>query len=209
MALTAVFSQTTWSHIKSPPANLATSPNVVEMEVVGQQFKWNFHYPGPDGKLGRRDRKLIKPGGAAEQIGLDREGDPAAKDDLVMTDVLVVPVNKTVYIHLTSRDVIHSFFLPNFRVKQDAMPGLMGRVWFESRKTSAEVVGTVSDAQALPLQRKLGYAKPFDIVCAELCGSNHYVMRGQLYVVTPEQYEAWIKEQYAIQAEETGGEEAY
>jgi cytochrome c oxidase subunit 2 len=202
LALIAVFSQTTWSQIKSPPPGFEKSPDVVEIAVVGQQFEWNFQYPGPDGKLGQRKRELIdkNSGDAAAQIGLDREGDPNAKDDVVLAKICVVPVNKKVYIHLTSRDVIHSFFLPNFRVKQDAMPGLMGRVWFEATKTSAEMVGTVRADDAIGVQRVLGNSKPFDIVCAELCGQGHYQMRGQLYVVTEAQYNAFLEQQYATQS---------
>jgi cytochrome c oxidase subunit II len=80
-------------------------------------------------------------------------------------------------------DVIHSFYLPNFRVKQDAVPGLNGQVWLEASKTSAQVMGTEAD----------GSPKPFDIVCAELCGAQHYAMRGQLFVVSQEDFEEFLR----------------
>src|SRR5690606_32176277 len=81
------------------------------------------------------------------------------KDDLV-TSQMYIPVNRKVFLEISSVDVIHSFFLANFRLKQDAMPGLTSRAWLEATKTSAQVIGTEAN----------GAPKPFDIICAELCG---------------------------------------
>ena len=189
LAFTAVFSQATWSNIKRAP-EVSPDENMIEMEVVGRQFAWYYHYPGADGKLGPRDPKLVDPQSSDpdELIGLDRSN-PIAKDDLV-TPNMVIPVNTKVLFKLSSVDVLHSFFLPNFRVKQDAVPGLNGQMWIQSTKTSAQVIGTSPDESAI-----FGYAKPFDIVCAELCGQGHFKMRGKLYVVTQEQYEAFLAEE--------------
>lgn len=184
LALTAVLSETSWSSIKKFPASMAREKDVIEIEVVAQQFLWNFHYPGKDGKLGRRSRDLINKNGAPdEQIGLDRS-DPDAKDDFV-TNVMYIPVNRRVFVHLSSRDVIHSFYLPDFRIKQDAVPGMKSRIWLQAEKTSAEVIGTNAD----------GTPKPFDIACAELCGQGHFKMRGQMYVVSDEEYQKFLEEQ--------------
>jgi cytochrome c oxidase subunit 2 len=185
LALTAVFSETSWSEIKKFSPSVAKEQGVIEVDVVAQQFLWNFHYPGKDGNLGARKRELInKNGSPDEQIGLDRSGD--GKDDIV-TNVMYIPVGRKVYVHLTSRDVIHSFYLPNFRVKQDAVPGLNSRIWLEAQKTSGEVIGMNAD----------GTPKPFDIVCAELCGQGHYKMRGQMYVVSEDEFQAFLTKEAA------------
>ncbi|MDX1682648.1 MAG: cytochrome c oxidase subunit II [Phycisphaeraceae bacterium] len=198
LVLISAMSQATWSDLKNPPISPGDE-DVVEVRVVAQQFLWNFQYPGADGKLGPRRADLVDPnaGDPAGQIGLDRSHPDGADD--VVTQTMVIPVDRKVYIHLTSRDVIHSFFLPNFRVKQDAVPGLSAKVWLEATRTSAEVIGT---DPANPLRAlnndtfqyvHISDAKPFDIVCAELCGQGHYKMRGQLYVVTAEQFDRWIE----------------
>jgi cytochrome c oxidase subunit 2 len=195
LVLIAVFSQTSWSKIKMGGANLP-SGDIVEMEVVGRQFAWYFHYAGKDGKLGKRKVETINPKGSTPEdlIGLDRR-DKDSADDLI-TSVMYIPVDSNVRIHLTSVDVIHSFFLPNFRVKQDAMPGLMGTVWLNSQKTSAEIVGRVSDKDTSAADKNIfgeQKPKPFDIVCAELCGQGHFKMRGQMYVVTKDEYGKWMQ----------------
>src|SRR2546428_13753450 len=92
--------------------------NATIIQITGEQFLWNFHYPGADGQFGRTDTKLIT---STNNIGLDRN-DPIAKDDVVSVGVMHVPVGKPVMVRLRSKDVIHSFFLPNFRLKQDAVP---------------------------------------------------------------------------------------
>lgn len=189
LALIAVFSQATWSNVKRLPT-VAPGEEVIEMEVVGRQFAWYYHYPGADGKLGPRKSSLIDPQSSDpdELIGLDRSN-PIAKDDIVAPN-MAIPVNTKVLIKLGSVDVLHSFFLPNFRVKQDAVPGLNGQMWIQSTKLSAQVIGTSPDEPAM-----FGHAKPFDIVCAELCGQGHFKMRGKLYVVTKEQYQAFLDEE--------------
>lgn len=201
MALIAIFSQTTWSQIKTPfaqpTAQEVISGQKVEIGVIAKQFEWYFHYPGADGVLGQRKRELIdSAGGPPEQIGLDTTG--AGADDFVIQQ-MVIPVDRPVYIHLTSRDVLHSFFLPNLRVKQDAVPGLVSKVWFEATKTSAEVIGTDPSFPLTVYVEGTGEvetitdARPFDIVCAELCGQGHFKMRGMMYVVTQQEYEQFIK----------------
>jgi cytochrome c oxidase subunit 2 len=183
LALTAVFSQTTWSQIKSP-ARMPAGDDVVQVRVIARQFAWYFHYPGKDGKFGPRKTSLVDASASEPEklIGLDRT-DPAGKDD-ILTVKMVVPVDRKVHVTgLTSVDVIHSFYLPNFRIKQDAVPGLNGEVWLLANTTSAQVMGSNAD----------GSPKPFDIVCAELCGQGHFKMRGQLFVVTQEEYEKFLQ----------------
>ena len=140
--------------------------DAITVEVTGQQFMWNARYPGTDGQFGRTDPGLIND--INNSIGLDRT-DPAAADDIVTINDVTVPVNRPVRVRLKSRDVIHSFFLPHQRVKQDAVPGMTLDVVF------------------LPTEEG-----EFEIACAELCGLAHYRMRGFFNVVSDQKYQAWL-----------------
>ncbi len=146
----------------APPAG------AVVVEVTGEQFAWNVRYPGQDGKFGRTLPGLIS---LSNPLGLDRN-DPAAKDDVVILNEIYVPVHRPAHIRLRSKDTIHSFFLPNLRVKQDAVPGMTIDVWF------------------VPTE-----AGVFEIACAQLCGFGHFQMRGLLRVQTPEAFEKWRREE--------------
>jgi cytochrome c oxidase subunit 2 len=143
--------------------------DAIVLHVVAQQFQWNIHYPGPDGKFGRTNLKLVDE--ESNPIGLDRS-DPDGKDDIVLPNQLHLPVNRPVIIYLSSKDVVHSFYLPVMRVKQDVIPGQMIPVWFVPTKTG-----------------------DYEIACAQLCGLGHYRMRGYLTVESQEEYDAWIKDQ--------------
>jgi cytochrome c oxidase subunit 2 len=148
----------------------ATAPaDATIVEVTAQQFMWNVRYPGPDGKFGRTDPKLIDD--ATNPLGLDRS-DPAGKDDVIALNDITVPFGHAVHVLLHSKDVIHSFFLPNFRVKQDAVPGMTPEVIFFPTRT-----GT------------------FEIACAELCGLAHYRMRGTFNVVSEKEFAEWLRKQ--------------
>jgi cytochrome c oxidase subunit II len=146
-----------------PPENQATV-----VRVVGEQFAWNVHYPGPDGIFGRTEPARVA---ADNPIGIDRS-DPPAKDDIVTINQLNLPVDKPVLVHLSSKDVIHSFGLTEMRVKQDAVPGLDIPVWF--------------------IPNKLG---EYEISCSQLCGLGHYRMRGFVSVKTDADYRAWLAEE--------------
>lgn len=113
-----------WAEYKNePPAEGKRT----EVRVVAQQFQWNIHYPGADGVFGRTEASLVDE--AANPVGLDKDGDPAAADDVV-TQEFHVPVGQDVYVRLTSLDVIHSFDIPTLRIKQDVIPGMEIPVWF-------------------------------------------------------------------------------
>ena len=103
-----------WTHVPPP------SSNPLEMRIVAEQFAWNVQYPGPDGVFGKRDIKLVT---SSNPLGLDLK-DPNAKDDIVTLNDLHLEVNRPVIIHVTSKDVIHSFKLPVMRVETDAIPGM-------------------------------------------------------------------------------------
>jgi cytochrome c oxidase subunit 2 len=137
----AFMSVSTWSKVKA-----SAPPSDFNLQVTAKQFNWEILYPGPDGKFG-------------------------TKDDFKIDNEMHVPVNKVVRIILKATDVIHSFFLPNLRLKQDAVPGREILVWFEATKTSK-----------------------YELPCAELCGFGHSGMLGWLFVDSPEDYQKWEKE---------------
>lgn len=161
--------QRVWASIyyTNPPENAMT------IQVTGEQFAWNFHYPGSDGVFGRTDIKLIT---ATNTIGLDRS-DPAAVDDILSIGVLHFPVNRPVKVRLRSKDVIHGFFLPNLRIKQDAVPGMGIEIWFTPNK-----------------------AGEYEVACAELCGLGHYRMKAALTIdASEEDFNRWLQEMKAQQ----------
>ncbi len=126
------FSIPLWSkRVDSFPAE----KDATVVKVVAEQFAWNIHYPGPDGKFGKTSLSLID---ADNPLGLDRT-DPDAKDDITTINQLNLPLNKPVIVYLSTKDVIHSFNLPPYRVKQDAIPGMMTPVWFTPVKTTNQI----------------------------------------------------------------------
>jgi cytochrome c oxidase subunit II len=151
------------------------------VQVTGEQFAWNVHYAGPDGAFGRTDVKLLDL--QANPLGLDRT-DPAAKDDVTTLNQLYLPVNKPVIVRLRSKDVIHSFGVPEFRVKQDAIPGLTIPIWFVPNVTTAEMRTRTGNAEF-----------QYEIACAQLCGLGHARMRGFVTVQSPEEFQKWMDEQ--------------
>jgi cytochrome c oxidase subunit 2 len=142
--------------------------SAVIVRVVAEQFAWNVHYPGPDGKFGRTSVKLVS---ADNPLGLDRT-DPDAKDDIATINQLNLPVDRPVLIHLSSKDVIHSFGLFEMRVKQDAIPGMQIPVWF--------IPNRVGD---------------YEIVCSQLCGLGHFRMRGFVTIQSAADYKKWYDDQ--------------
>jgi cytochrome c oxidase subunit 2 len=153
-----------WASERFEPAG----PGSVSVEVTGMQFAWYFRYPGADGKFGRTEPKLMDPSAGNEAaVGLDTS-DPASKDDVV-TGTMYLPVNRQVDLTLRAVDVIHSFFVPSFRFKQDAVPGLAIHMHF----TPTEV-------------------GEYEIACAELCGLGHYKMHGMVHVVSQEDFDKWL-----------------
>jgi cytochrome c oxidase subunit 2 len=122
------------------------------VRVIGEQFAWNSHYPGPDGVFGRTDLKLIT---AENPLGLDRE-DASAKDDITTINQLNVPVGKPVLIYLTTKDVIHSFGIPLLRVKHDAIPGERYRLTFTPTMTNAQIKESMTALYPLNDSRLVG-----------------------------------------------------
>ena len=146
-----------------PPENQATV-----VRVTGEQFAWNVQYPGPDGKFGRTKPELVA---ADNPIGLDKT-DPDGKDDITTINQLNLPVDKPVLVHLSSKDVIHSFGLYEMRVKQDAIPGMNIPVWFTPTRVGE-----------------------YEITCSQLCGLGHFRMRGFLNIQSQADFDKWMADQ--------------
>jgi cytochrome c oxidase subunit II len=157
------------------------------VQVTGEQFAWNVHYPGPDGKFGRTDIKLLD--AQENPLGVDRS-DPAAKDDVTTLNQLNLPVNKPIIVKLRSKDVIHSFGVPEFRVKQDAIPGFTIPIWFVPNVTTAEMRTRTGNPEF-----------QYEIACAQLCGLGHYRMRGFVTVQNAEDFQKWMDEKVKEQAD--------
>jgi cytochrome c oxidase subunit 2 len=152
-----------WNRFISVPAE------ATELEVLGQQWQWSFRLPGKEGRLGTSDTRYVS---ADNPFGLN-PNDPAGHDNiLIMGDDLHIPVGKPVKVLLRSLDVVHDFFVPEFRAKMDLMPGLVTRFWFTPMRT-----GT------------------FEILCAGFCGVGHPQMRGNVVVDSEKDYEAWLQKQ--------------
>jgi cytochrome c oxidase subunit 2 len=158
----AVMGQRVWAslHLHAAP------PGSYTVEVVAQQFSWNFHYHGKDNVFGRTDPKLIDDS-ALNYVGLD-DTDPNAKDDSVVS-TLVVPVNRPIELILKSKDVIHSFFVPQLRFKQDLVPGM-----------------------AIPVHFTINKIGKYELACAELCGMNHYKMKSYMLVLPENEFNELI-----------------
>ena len=145
--------QSVWAALRLHDA----PPGSYSVEVVAQQFQWNFHYAGKDGKYGRTDPQLIDDS-ALNFVGLD-SSDAAGADDAVISS-LVIPVNRPVELRLRSKDVIHNFWVPQLRFKQDLVPGMEIKVHFTANKVGK-----------------------YELACAELCGQLHFKMKSYMLVL--------------------------
>jgi len=165
-----IYSNRLWSELHSPPPE-----GSVKVDVVSYQFGWDMRYAGADGQLGKVD---VRSYSVDNKFGL--VPDDAAGDDDFSSTELVIPVNKPVHIYLHSRDVIHSFYVPQFRLYQAAVPGrTIAWVWFEPTRTGN-----------------------FELACSQICGSGHYNMKAPIRVVTQEEFEKWQAGKINAKAEE-------
>ncbi len=167
-----------------PPENEA-----LVVHVTGEQFAWNVRYAGPDNLFGKTDIKLIDL--QSNPLGVDRS-DPAAKDDVTALNQLYLPANRQIIIKLRSKDVIHSFGVPEFRVKQDAIPGLTIPIYFIANVTTAEMRTRTGNPNF-----------QYEIACAQLCGLGHYRMRGFVTVLPQEEFQKWLDEE-VVKVKEVG-----
>lgn len=156
-----------WYQFVTPPED------ATEFEVLGQQWAWSFRLPGADGKMGKADTKNITP---ENYFGVD-PNDPAGKDDvLILGGDLHLPIDKPVKVLMRSMDVLHNFYVPQFRGKMDMVPGSVTYFWFTPTR-----------------------AGTYEVYCAELCGVGHHMMRGYVVVDTAEDYQTWLGEQQTFE----------
>ncbi|UXX79929.1 cytochrome c oxidase subunit II [Reichenbachiella carrageenanivorans] len=153
--------------------------NAEVIEVFGYQYAWAFRYPGPDGKLGPFDYKLID---EDNRLGVDFSN-PNAKDDFIPRE-LHIPVNQPVLLKIRARDVIHSVYMPHFRLQMNAVPGLPTQFWFVPNKTTEEMRAETGNPDF-----------QYELVCNKICGKAHFSMRGVVIVDSEEDYKKWKAEQ--------------
>jgi cytochrome c oxidase subunit 2 len=148
----AIYQMDAWADAKMKRPKLPSGQDKPPIaEITGRQFEWRIRYAGEDGVVG-------------------------TPDDVELVNDLHLPAHEEIVLAIKSQDVLHSFFLPNLRVKQDVVPGMKQFVWFQATKTGV-----------------------YDIVCAELCGWGHYKMRGRLTIEPRDKFDAWLARQYAAQ----------
>lgn len=152
-----------WHQFVTVPAD------ATEVEVMGQQWQWSFRLPGKDGRLGTSDVRNIAPD---NPMGLNRDDEHAQDDVVIENGDLHLQVGKPIKVLLRSVDVLHDFYVPEFRAKMDMVPGMVTYFWITPIRT-----GT------------------FDVLCAELCGAAHYQMRAKVIVDEEREYHAWLEQQ--------------
>lgn len=196
MAFLVIGGLDAWNEIMG---DVGTDEEVLEIEATGYQFAWVLRYPGADGILGRKNFRLID---AANQLGQDWT-DPRNHDDFIANN-LILPVGQKIRVRITSKDVLHDFYLPQFRVKMDAVPGIPTYFVFTPEKTTEEY------RQELRKYPEYNVVDPdpdntegllrwetfeYELACAELCGINHWSMKKSVDVVTQEEFNQWYEEQ--------------
>lgn len=165
LALTLVGSKI-WASIYIAPAD----PQSLKIDVQAEQFAYYFRYPGPDGKFGALHPELID-ASSGNFFGLDPANDTSARDDIVAA-TLTVPVNTPILLELHAKDVSHAFYVPELRIQQDFVPGLVIPLHFTATRLTRS-----------------------EIVCTQLCGLGHYNMRAYLEVISADDFKKWLDEQ--------------
>lgn len=177
LTILVLFGFFTWRSITNVPEDLQKS--AIQIEVLGEQFAWTVRYPGRDGEFGPRNYRLTTP---LNPYGIDFSN-PASYDDLLGGEI-VIPVNKPVRFHILSKDILHSFYIPDFRVQINAVPGMTTYFQFTPTTTTQEMRDKMDDQEY-----------NFVMLCNKICGSSHFNMQKRVRVVTEEEYEAWLNEQ--------------
>ena len=156
-----------WNKFISVPSD------ALKIEVVAYQWGWNYRLPGDDGVLGKTSIDLMNDD---NPYGLD-PNDPNSKDDILVMDAdLHLKINQPVKVELRSLDVLHNFYVPQFRAKMDTLPGIISYYWFIPEKKGE-----------------------FEILCAEYCGTGHYAMRGKVIVDEEQDYSNWLAKQISFE----------
>jgi cytochrome c oxidase subunit 2 len=161
-----------WHQFVTVPAG------ATDIEIVAQQWRWSYRLPGADGRLGTSEVRHISPD---NPLGLSPD-DPNGRDDIVIeAEDLHLPIGRPVKVLLRAIDVVHNFYVPQFRAKMDMVPGSVTYFWFTPTRTGE-----------------------FQVLCAELCGVGHTIMRGRVVVQTEAEYQAWLGGQRTFAQLEAG-----
>ncbi len=177
LTVLVLFGFFTWRSITNIPEDLQKS--ALQVEVLGEQFQWNVRYAGSDGIIGKRNYKMTTP---TNPYGIDFN-DKNSWDDIQGSEIWL-PVNKPVRFHIISKDIIHSFYIPDFRVQINAVPGMTNYFQFTPTVTTEEMRDRLGD-----------YNYDFVMLCNKICGSGHYNMQKKVVVVTEEKYKEWLAKQ--------------
>ncbi|MEN5378049.1 cytochrome c oxidase subunit II [Sphingobacterium kitahiroshimense] len=177
LTVLVLFGFFTWRSITNVPEDLQKS--ALQIEVLGEQFAWSVRYPGSDGVIGKRNYKMTTP---TNPYGIDFN-DKTSWDDIQGSDI-VIPVNKSVRFHIISKDIIHSFYIPDFRVQINAVPGMTNYFQFTPTVTTEEMRERMND-----------YKYDYVMLCNKICGKGHFSMSKKVVVVTEAEYKAWLATQ--------------
>ncbi|QBR12149.1 MULTISPECIES: cytochrome c oxidase subunit II [unclassified Sphingobacterium] len=177
LTVLVLFGFFTWRKITNIPEELKKS--ALQVEVLGEQFQWTIRYPGTDGVIGKRNFKMTTP---LNGYGIDFN-DKSSWDD-IKGDEIVIPVNRPVRFHILSKDIIHSFYIPDFRVQINAVPGMTNYFQFTPTVTTEEMRDKMNDPQY-----------NYVMLCAKICGASHYNMQKNVRVVTEAEYSEWLSKQ--------------
>ena len=175
LTVLVIFGFFTWQEV----TNSKEVKGDINIDITGRQFAWDLRYAGPDGKLGKKNFKLV---GGANKLGIDYS-DKNSMDDLA-ADTLVIPVKKSIRLNIFAMDVIHSVYMPHFRVQLNAVPGLPNYFKFTPTFTTQEMRNKLDDP-------KFEYL----VYCNKICGSSHYNMQKVVRVVSEAEYTQWLAKQ--------------
>lgn len=166
-----------WNRILTTPPDDAYT-----VEITAKQFAWKIRYPGKDGKLGKVSHKLRT---VDNELGLDLS-DTLAQDDIIVGGAsgFYLPVNKNVSFKINALDVLHSVFVPHFRVKMDAVPGMQTQFWFKPTITTAEMRKNLNNEDF-----------NYELACAEVCGKSHFAMKSVIFVDSQQELDNWLSKQ--------------
>ncbi len=177
LTILVLFGFFTWRSITNVPEDLQKS--AIQIEVMGEQFAWTVRYPGRDGEFGPRNYRMTTP---LNPYGIDFNN-PASFDDLLGGEI-VIPVNQPVRFHIISKDILHSFFIPDFRVQINAVPGMTTYFQFTPTVTTQEMRDRMDDQEY-----------NFVMLCNKICGASHFNMQKRVRVVSEEEYKEWLNQQ--------------
>ena len=197
LAFIIIFGLKYWNEIMTE----SNDKNKVVIELYAKQFDWTARYTGKDGKLGETDFRQIS---GSNSVGMDTS-DVSGYDDILVKNEFHIPVGREIELHMRSRDVIHSAYLPHFRAQMNCVPGMITYFKFTPTKTTAEMRKdpyTVKMMDGINKQRALENKEPveFDylLLCNKICGASHYNMQMNVIVDSEADYNAWLQKQKAV-----------